>query len=135
MNLVNVYDVEDAAKLLYELLLEREKHQCISHRAMPDYLQHVKFFKSQPYRAWYLIMDGSVCLGATYLTMQREIGIFLYRRHQMKGLGAKAVQLLMQAHPGKFLANIAPSNPGSSEFFQNLGFKLIQHTYELEAQK
>lgn len=133
MKLIDVYKHKSSATLLYQLLQEREKHQCISHKELPSFINHLRFVDSKPYLAWYLVELRGTVIGATYLTRQREIGIFLFREHQMMGYGAKAVQLLMDAHPGSFLANIAPSNPGSSEFFENLGFKLIQHTYELEA--
>ena len=132
MKLIDVYINPRTVYLLYELLLERESHQCISHKEMPSMAQHLAFMRSKPYLAWYLIEHDGQIIGATYLSKQREIGIFLFKAHQMKGYGAKAVQLLMEAHPGRFLANIAPTNPGSSEFFQNLGFKHIQNTYELE---
>lgn len=132
MKLVSVYDQPMAPFVLYQLLEEREHHQCISHKAMPDFMEHVRFVYSKPYLAWYLVEEGGEFIGATYLTKQREIGIFLFKKFQGKSLGAKAIELLMQTHPGRFLANIAPTNPGSSEFFKNLGFKLIQHTYELE---
>ena len=133
MKLIDVYKHKNSAELLYQLLQEREQHQCISHKELPSFINHLRFVDSRPYLAWYLVELRGTVIGATYLTRQREIGIFLFRKHQGKSLGAKAVQLLMDAHPGKFLANIAPTNPGSSEFFENLGFKLIQHTYELEA--
>ena len=133
MKLIDVYKHKKSAELLYQLLQEREQHQCISHKELPSFINHLRFVDSRPYLAWYLVELRGTVIGATYLTRQREIGIFLFRKHQGKSLGAKAVQLLMDAHPGKFLANIAPTNPGSSEFFENLGFKLIQHTYELEA--
>ena len=135
MRLIDVYKHNESAQLLYRLLQEREHHQCISHKTLPPFDEHWKFIVSRPYLAWYLVEQRGTIIGATYLTKQREIGIFLFRKHQGKSLGAKAVQLLMDAHPGKFLANVAPTNPGSSEFFKNLGFKLIQHTYELEAAK
>lgn len=133
MKLIDVYKHKNSAELLYQLLQEREQHQCISHKELPSFINHLRFVDSRPYLAWYLVELRGTVIGATYLTRQREIGIFLFREHQGKSLGAKAVQLLMDAHPGPFLANVAPTNPGSSEFFKNLGFKLIQHTYELEA--
>ena len=135
MKLIDVYKHKNSAELLYQLLQEREQHQCISHKELPSLINHLRFVDSKPYLAWYLVELGGTVIGATYLTRQREIGIFLFREHQGKSLGAKAVQLLMDTHPGKFLANIAPTNPGSSEFFKNLGFKLIQHTYQLEMLK
>ena len=131
MKLIDVYNHKSSATLLYLLLQEREQHQCISHKQLPSFIDHLRFVDSKPYLAWYLVEQRGTVIGATYLTRQREIGIFLFKEHQMMGYGAKAIELLMEAHPGRFLANIAPTNPGSSEFFKNLGFKLIQHTYEL----
>ena len=131
MNLIDVYKHKNSATLLYQLLQEREQHQCISHKELPSFINHLRFFDSKPYLAWYLVELGGIVIGSTYLTKDREIGIFLFKEHQGKSLGAKAVQLLMDTHPGRFLANIAPTNPGSAEFFRNMGFKPIQHTYEL----
>ena len=131
MNLIDVYKHKNSAELLYQLLQEREHHQCISHKELPSFINHLRFFDSKPYLAWYLVELGGIVIGSTYLTKDREIGIFLFKEHQGKSLGAKAVQLLMDTHPGRFLANIAPTNPGSAEFFRNMGFKPIQHTYEL----
>lgn len=133
MKLVSVYDIPMACTLLFQLLMEREAHQCISHKDMPTYIDHVRFFYSKPYIAWYLLELDGAFIGATYLSKQREIGIFLFKKYQMRGHGAKAVKLLMETHPGRFLANVAPTNPGSAEFFQNLGFRHIQNTYELGA--
>ncbi|CAB5221003.1 GNAT domain containing protein [uncultured Caudovirales phage] len=131
MKLIDVYKHKNSAELLYQLLQEREQHQCISHKELPSFINHLRFVDSRPYLAWYLVELRGTVIGATYLTKQREIGIFLFTQHQMMGYGAKAVQLLMQTHPGMFLANIAPTNPGSAEFFKNLGFKHIQNTYQL----
>ena len=131
MKLVDVYKHKNSAELLYRLLQEREQHQCISHKALPSFINHLRFVQSKPYLAWYLVELGGEIIGATYLTKHREIGIFLFNEHRYMGYGAKAVQLLMDAHPGPFLANIAPTNPGSAEFFHNLGFRHIQNTFAL----
>ncbi len=62
-----------------------------------------------------------------------EIGIFLKKIHHGKGIGSKALKLLITKHPRKrYLANINPNNIFSTKFFKNNKFKLIQHTYELE---
>lgn len=132
MKLTDVYASEVNIPILYFLLLERTKEQCISHKGEVLYPDHCDFVASRPYIAWYIIEHDGKKIGAIYLSKNREIGVFLFEKFKMQGLGAQAVKLIMEAHPGRFLANIAPTNPGSAEFFKNLGFKHIQQTYELE---
>lgn len=138
MMLVDVYAAPEAARVLYDLLKEREPHQSISHKRMPDFDQHSKFVASRPYAAWYLIENAfdarvaaPVTVGAIYLTRQREVGLFIFRAHRGKGYGKKALAELRRLHPGKLLANIAPGNEGSQSFFSSLGFRHVQNTYEL----
>lgn len=132
MNLVDVYSC-DAVGLLYKLLGEREPQQCISHKAMPTMDQHIAFFRSRPYIAWYLIEAGEGCIvGAAYLTHAREIGIFIFKDNQGKGYGSKAVAMLLERHPGRILANINPRNEASLRLFKKLGFTHIQETYANE---
>jgi len=128
MNLIDVYS-SDSAGILYQLLEERTPQQSISHKAMPTRREHENFIASKPYTAWYLIeVDGEI-VGATYLSKQREIGIFIFEAQRANGYGKKAVSLLMRKHPGKFLANIGPENGPSRSFFRKLGFELLQLTY------
>jgi len=127
--------------MLYELLKERDPEQSISHKEMPTFDEHKAFVASRPYEAWYLIwvdswsrMEPSKAIGAIYLTKQREIGIGIFKEHKSKGYGTEAVKMLMELHPGRFLANIAPDNYSSRMFFtEQFGAKLIQNTYQLES--
>lgn len=119
-------------KILYSLLEERKPWQNISHRKMPTWGEHNQFVCSKPYEAWYMVMVDADVIGTVYLTKAREIGIQLFIEHQRKGYGRKAVKLLMDRHPGRFLANINPLNSRSQQLFKNLGFSLIQYTYEYE---
>ena len=132
VDLVPVYRERQAISILYDLLKERTPEQAISHKAMPTMEEHAEFVHSRPYLAWYLIQneDGEY-VGSTYLSKHREIGIFLFRKYQGRGYGSKAVSALMSRWPGRFLANINPQNIESQRFFENLGAKLIQYTYEL----
>ena len=62
-----------------------------------------------------------------------EIGIFLKKNVQGKGLGQKSIELLMKLNPrSRFLANVSPKNKESIKFFKKNKFKYIQNTYELE---
>jgi RimJ/RimL family protein N-acetyltransferase len=133
IKLRSVYSVPDAGRHLYRLMEERTDKVNISHRAMPSWAAHVKFVQSKPYRAWYLIEVDGEMVGATYLSRQDEIGVFLFQAHRGRGIGPKAVAALMKRHPRKrFLANINPRNKGSIAMFESMGFHHIQNTYELD---
>lgn len=133
LELVDVYDVEEAAKLLYEFLSLRPKNVNIRHNKLPPFPRHLAFFRSKPYKSWFLIKACGEYIGATYLTKKDEVGIFLLKRHQGKGRGRRAMKLLLERHPevGTFVANISPRNPRSMDFFSALGFRHIQNVFEL----
>ena len=130
MRLRNVHNEPDAVDVLWHLLSERRPDQSISHKQMPTPQQHRDFIASNPYHAWYLIDIGEWA-GACYLTRQREIGIGILKKHHGFGYGRMATQLLMEKHPGQFLANVNPNNHASARMFTELGFNLIQHTYAI----
>lgn len=130
--LVDVYQEPTARLVLWELLCQRDPIANISHLKMPTYDEHCAFVASKPYKSWYLIAHEGVWRGACYLTHANEIGIFLFKRERSKGFGEQAMAELMKLHPEKrYLANIAPYNINSINFFEKQGFKLIQRTYEL----
>ena len=116
---------------LYELLKERDPRANISHKKMPSFEQHVKFVLSKPYSKWYVIMESEKNMGSIYLTKDNEIGIFIKKNMQDRGIGFKALKLLIKKNPrDRYLANVSPKNKKSIQFFKNNGFNLIQHTYE-----
>lgn len=134
LKLVDVYESRGAATLvLFELLSKRDPIANISHKRMPTFEEHCAFVVRKPYDAWCLIKANRQYIGATYLTRAGEIGISLFREHQGKGFGPRAVRMLMKRHPRKrFLANISQHNERSIAFFRKLGFTHIQNTYEYE---
>jgi hypothetical protein len=118
---------------LYKLLKERDPRANISHKKMPIFKQHVKFVLSKPYSRWYVIVESEKEVGSVYLTKDSEIGIFIKKDMQSRGIGFKALRLLVMMNPRiRYLANVSPKNKKSIQFFKNNGFKLIQHTYALE---
>lgn len=122
-------------QFLYDLLKERDPIVNISHKKMPSYEKHVKFVMSKPYSKWYIIKYKNQKTGSIYLTNQNEIGIFMKKEMQHKGIGKKALQLLMKCNSrSRYLANISPKNSKSIKFFEENGFRLIQYTYELTGQ-
>ena len=121
---------------LYDLLKERDPRTNISHKKMPTFTQHKKFVLSKPYSKWYIIQNFENDVGSVYLTKDNEIGIFLKKNLQSKGIGGNALKLLIEKNPkSRYLANVNPQNKKSIQFFKNNGFKLIQYTFELEKSK
>lgn len=140
IRLIDIYALggpdQRSIDVLYELLAERPPEANISHREMPTPEQHRQFVHRRPYEAWYFI-EGPVgggpngIVGAAYLTKQREVGLFIFSQHRGKGHGRLALEELRRLHPGRILANVAPSNARSLRFFEAAGAKLIQYTLEL----
>lgn len=137
VSLKSVYVTPGAHEALYELLGERDETINISHRRMPSWTEHVKFVRSKPYKSWDFVVFGSEIVGSIYLSKQNEIGVFLFKKHQGKGYGFRAVKLLKAKHPRveRFLANVNPRNRGSIRFFEGMDFRHIQNTYELRRKK
>jgi len=121
------------ALFLYNLLKERESNINISHKKMPTYAQHMKFIESKPYSKWYIIKLSNKKIGSAYLSKQNEIGIFIIKNMHQQKLGTSVLNILIKKnHRKRYLANINPKNKKSIGFFKKNGFKLIQHTFELE---
>lgn len=131
IQLIPIKKVRDHIKILYDLLLEREDHMNISHKKMPTLAEHTAFIESDPYFQWLMIKKENVYVGSIYLTRNREVGIFIFKAHQGSGYGKAAVIELKKRVGGRLLANINPANEKSIKFFESLGAKLIQHTYEI----
>ena len=120
-------------KFLYNLLKERDSNVSISHKKMPTYSEHIKFVASKPYFRWYIIEYDNKKSGSIYLSKNNEIGLFLKKEFYGKDIGCQSLILFMNVNPKKrYLANVNPKNKRSLEFFKKNGFKLIQHTLELE---
>lgn len=123
-------------KFLFDLLSERDERVNISHKKMPTFEQHKKFVLSKPYSKWYVIIYRKTKIGSIYLSKQDEIGIFVKKEFQNKGIGKDALELLMKKNPrSRYLANVNPKNKKSIEFFKNNNFKILQHTYEFSIDK
>lgn len=136
MKLVSVYQYEGADRILYDLLKEREgaKDINISHGGKtPAWREHLRFFRSRPYRVWFLIEVGTEIAGSIYLSKQDEIGVFLFRRCWGRSIGPNAIRALIKTQRRKrYFANINPANERSQAMFMDLGFMPLQWTYVYE---
>ncbi len=154
MKLINVYDWQPKAQainILYDWLKERSEEEDdyvnISHRKLPLYGDHVKFFTERPYRFWEFITaidlaDKDCPLGYVSAGFDNTIGIMLARKYRGRGFGPQALQLFLETHepnkavpsirPGSWIANINPKNERSIAVFGKAGFTHLQNTYILE---
>ena len=122
---------ENDYKFLYDLLSERKSITFISHKKMPTYEEHVTFVKSEPYSKWYIIQIDDEKVGSIYLTKQNEIGIhFLTEYEESKRFQNVIKEFISKEPRDRFFMNISPRNEQYINFARELGFHLIQHTYE-----
>lgn len=123
----------------YELLKERMTSTVIniSHTKMPTWEEHVDhLINNNQYKDYFFIKENGVRVGICYITNKNEIGIFISRVHQKKGIGVKALQYIIHFYGDKNLyANINPLNVVSQKVFENLGAELIQYTYIIKPDK
>ena len=129
MKLVSKKDL----RFLYELLKERKPSTNISHRKMPTFNQHLNFVLSKPYSKWYIIFNKNKKIGSIYISKQDEIGLHIKNLKWQKQIAEITIKLLKQKNPrDRYLVNINPKNKKMLNFYENNGFKLIQHTFELD---
>ena len=117
---------------LYELLTARKPNVNISHKKLPTYVKHVKFVMSKPYSKWYIIYCATEKIGSVYITKQDEIGIHFKEKNITNKIRSKVLKMIIKKNPrNRYLININPRNKNMKNFIKNKGFKLIQHTFEL----
>lgn len=120
-------------QFLYEMMRERldEPQTNISHKALPSWEEHMAFMRSNPYMAWFVVTMDGLPVGATYLTRQREIGLYICRDFREQGVGREVVTEMRARFPGPILANVNPENVKARQFWERMGGKLLQVTYAL----
>ena len=88
-----------------------------------------EFFKIKIKR--YMISDGKESLGFVQILENNEVGYFLDKKFQNKGIGTECVELLMNINPRKqFFATINDKNEFSKKLIKKLGFKPKATIYE-----
>lgn len=123
---------------LYKILEERvlSPDENISLKVLPSWQDHVTFVADNVggYTHWYVITNMSSPLqmyGAVYVTSNKELGIYISKPFRKNGYANIVIAHLIEQIGGDFYANINPNNKASINFFGQLGFELVQHTYKL----
>lgn len=121
---------------LYEMLKTR-KHN-ISHNEMPDYEEHLKFCKNNPYRYWFIIFKNNSPIGTFYITNDNCVGLNLIK-DDIKIYQAilnyiiihmKPLPPVPSVVPKNFYCNISPSNKTLIKAAKSLG----GHTTQISIQ-
>lgn len=132
LKLRSVYEPEltdDTLRFLYNLLSERDETTNISHREMPKWEHHVQFVALRPYREWWIVERNGERIGAAYLSLMNEIGIFLLKAYQGKGIGPQVIRRIVDAYGREdLIANINPKNGRSKRMFLQAEFVPLQET-------
>ena len=56
-DIIKIKEVDsDDIEFLYEMLKERDSRINVTHNELPSFNQHKKFFETNPYDGWYIIM-------------------------------------------------------------------------------
>lgn len=133
IRLENVYPPTDfKLKVLYELLLEREPDESISHTGMPTYEQHKEYVMRHPHREWHIVFnERNDPIGSFYATYKlNEMGIAVFKAHRRKGYATAMIKKMIETNGDLgIIANINPANAKSIALFERLGFVHIQNTY------
>jgi len=131
-NLQSVYPTKiETLTTLYELLKERESHQMIRHTHLPSFSAHCDFVKSNPYEHWFIIQVHNVAVGTINLSKNRQVGVFVFKRHMAIGYGSWALHELHRISPGPMYAEINPQNLASIHFFSQFDAVHVQNTYKI----
>ena len=109
----------DDFKFIYQLTREFIKNNLsVTHLIL---LPFEKFFQNESKR--YIISDGKNSLGFVQILEDSEVGYFLDKKFQNKGIGTEAVKLLMKLNPReRYFATIHNQNEYSIKLIKKLGF-------------
>jgi len=114
-------------RFLYDLLKNRNPKENISHRDMPTYREHLEFVKNHTYKRYYIVYKNNIRVGRVYITDKNEIGISLLKKYsRLKRILFKNFSF----HPFVKFANVSSRNKLDQKILKDLGYKIIQYTYE-----
>ena len=126
---------KEDASFLYELYVNRNTEDIINpikkedqDMFIFDYLSH---HPSHPFQKWYIIEYESKNIGALTLHKHNnELGYWIIRDFQGKGIGHKAIEEFMRINKEKFFTIKAhKNNTRSQHIAEKLGFQLSHYYY------
>jgi len=124
----------DDIPILYEMLREFREipNACIHQRPLPSFEESKKYVTKYLYQnedheldRWYIVTDSrGTTLGSVNITKKNYINYQILIPFQEKGLGTRAVELLIKENPReRYFASIHQKNEKSQNLSKRLGFK------------
>ena len=112
---------------LYALLARRDPSECISHKRMPTWWEHERFWQECPYKESYMVERLGGPIGMCYITHANEIGAHLDERSYRRAV----IKHLLRTHPGtRMLLNVGTCDSWLQEDAVGIGMRQCQVTYE-----
>lgn len=131
-----IVGTSDQIFALYELLKDRTNN--ISHKDMPNFYEHKKFVKNNPYKVWYLVYNENKAIGTFYIKYDNSIGLKLSIQESfIVGLIIKYIkfnykpeQAIASEVSSYFYCNVANKNKELIKVLTDLELKPIQISYK-----
>lgn len=133
----NVKKTDTHARVLYDLLLSRDKAQNISHQSTPVFEEHKEFVFNHPYRAWYLVKKDERFIGSVNVLESNTIGLYLSSSES--DAIKKSIEFVKENYeplppiksvrPSQFIINVGINNKKLDEIISDLGGEAVQKTY------
>ena len=124
-------------KLLYDFLDKRTHN--ISHIKMPEFKEHEKFVKQNPYKFWYFIETNKKLVGTFYIKYDNSIGLNLIEYSQT--VLSKTISFIKETFtpekespskiPPYFYINTPINNKKLHFFLEELDLKPIQISFKI----
>lgn len=121
---------------LYQLLQERPREACITHREMPTKEQHYDHLKKHQHagNSFIIFNQSGDMVGHIERDYENAVHIAIAKRYQGRGYATAAIDLLFRIHPvdrcGRSpMARIAPGNQVSKRLFAKSGFRLSHEVW------
>lgn len=136
IELESVIPTETQTAILYDQLSKRR--YTISHEHLPSYTAHKKFVKTNPYRAWYIIIVNGKTEGNIYVQHDNSIGLNNVEEINCDAIGKILVLLREKITPlppiasvrfKDFFLNVACENKNLQMKLHKLGYKARQLSY------
>ncbi len=131
-----IVGTSDQIFVLYELLKDRTNN--ISHENMPNFYEHEKFVKNNPYKIWYLVLNDDRAIGTFYIKYDNSIGLKLSIQESLiVGLIIKYIkfnykpeQAIASEVSSYFYFNVANTNKELIKILTELELQPIQISYK-----
>jgi len=73
------YELIESTDKYFEILFKllKDRKFSISHENLPNFEDHKEFVKNNPYKYWYIVLNGNEIIGSFYIKYDNSIGLNL----------------------------------------------------------